>query len=177
MSSARLIRHSIGAIRRYKLRSAFIMLGSFVGSAALALVVSAGAGVERKMLATVRQLFSGSSIVIMAGGTQLIGGPAGNASRLTLDDLEAIAGQLPEIAAWDPQQAIGDGSVRHGGVTATARIVGASERAEHVWQRTVTRGEHFDANSVKTSARVAMIGETTAKELFGAEDPLDAEIL
>jgi putative ABC transport system permease protein len=46
-----------------------------------------------------------------------------------------------------------------------------------VWARTVTRGAFFDAKDVKTSARVALIGETTAKELFGNEDPLDGEIL
>lgn len=176
MNIARLIRHSIRAMARYKLRSAFIMLGSFIGAAALTLVVSLGEGAERKVLATVRQLFGASSIVIMAGGTQLMGGTGANAARLTIDDLEAVAAAVPEIETWDPQQAIPDASVRHEGATATARVLGESERAERVWQRTVTRGEHFDGRAVRTSERVALIGETTAKELFGAQDPVGAEI-
>lgn len=172
----RLIRHSIRAMARYRLRSAFIMLGSFVGALALTLVVSLGAGAERKVLDTVRQLFGASSIVIMAGGTQLMGGSGANAARLTIDDLEVIAADVPAIELWDPQQAIPDASVRRNGATATARVLGESERAEQVWQRTVTRGEFFDAAAVKRLDRVALIGVTTARELFANEDPLGGEI-
>ncbi len=177
MNRTRLIHHSIRAMTRYKLRSAFIMLGSFIGAAALTVVVSVGAGAERKMLSTVRQLFGASSILVMAGGTQLMGGTGANAARLTIDDIEAIAAEVPEIRIWDPAQSIPDASVRQGGVTATARILGQSERAEEVWGRSVTRGESFDAAAVKNSERVALIGETTANELFGTADPIGGEIL
>lgn len=177
MNRSRLTRHSIRALGRYKLRSAFIMLGSFIGAAALTLVVSVGGGAERKILDTMRQLFGASSILVMAGGTQLLGGSGTNAARLTIDDLEAIANEVPEVEVWDPQQGMANASVRHDGATATARVIGESERAERVWARSVTRGAFFDAKDVKTFARVALIGETTAKELFGSEDPLDGEIL
>ena len=176
MNNGRLVRHSIRAMARYKLRSAFIMLGSFIGAAALTLVVAVGEGAERKMLATVRQLFGATSILVMAGGTQILGGSGANAARLTLDDIEAIAEQVPEVQVWDPQQAIASASVRHEGATATARVLGESERSEEVWQRGVTRGEYFDERAVKATERVALIGITTAKELFGAEDPIDGEI-
>lgn len=177
MKRSRLIRHSIRAIARYKLRSAFIILGSFIGTAALTLVVAVGDGAERKMLATMRQLFGASSILIMAGGTQLMSGPGANAARLTLDDLAAIADEVPEVEVWDPQQAIANASVRSDGATATARILGQSERFSRVWQRTITRGELFDTSSVNSSERVALIGVTTAKELFGDADPIGREVL
>jgi putative ABC transport system permease protein len=176
MNTIRLVRHSMRAITRYKLRSAFIMLGSFIGATALTLVISVGGGAQRKMLATVRQLFGASSIMVMAGGTQLMSGPNANAARLTIDDIEAVATELPGIEAWDPLQAMPEASVRQGAATATARVLGESERSEHVWQRTVTRGEYFDAGAVRSSARVALIGETTAKELFGSEDPVGGDI-
>ena len=56
------------------------------------------------------------------------------------------------------------------------RLLGASERAERGWSRGVSQGDYFDAAAVAGSARVALIGETAARALFGAEDPLDAEI-
>jgi putative ABC transport system permease protein len=174
---SRLVRHSLRAVARYRLRSAFIALGSGVGAAALTLVVAVGEGAERKVLATVQQLFGASSIVVMTGGSHLMGGPGADAARLTLDDLEAVARALPEVAAWDPQQVIAEASVRGAGATATARVLGQSERAQRVWARGVTRGEFFDAAAVRGSARVALIGETTARELFGDGDPLGAEIL
>ena len=78
---------------------------------------------------------------------------------------------------WDAQQAIPDASVRHEGATATARVLGQTEHGLQVWQRGVTRGEAFDVRAIRTSERVALIGETTAKELFGSADPIGAEIL
>ena len=177
MSTARLIRHSFKAMGRYKLRSGFMMLGSFIGVAALTLVVSIGEGAERKILTTVRQLFGGSSIFVITGGGRLMGGPRPGAARLTIDDAEAVAEELPGIEVWDPQQGYPDAPVRYGDASATARVIGESERSERVWDRSVSRGEYFDAAAVAGSARVALLGETVVKELFGDEDPLGAEIL
>jgi hypothetical protein len=86
---------------RYKLRSGFMMLGSVVGVAALTFVLSVGKAAERKILGTVRQLFGASSIVVSSGGGFFMGGPRGEGARLTLDDIEAVAGELPAIEIWD----------------------------------------------------------------------------
>lgn len=177
MSAARLARHSLKAMARYPLRSGFMMLGSFVGVAALTLVVSVGEGAERKLLATVRQLFSGSSILVMSGGGRHMGGPRAGAARLTLEDIEAVAREVPAIEAWDPQRMLSGTPLRYGEASATARVVGQSERSERVWDRGVSQGEYFDAAAVAGSARVALLGETVVRELFGDEDPLGAEIL
>lgn len=151
-------------------------MGSLVGAAALTFVVSVGQGAQRKMLTTVRQIFGESGIMIGAGPHQMMGGPRQGAGRLTLDDIEALAKALPEIEAWDPQQTLA-ASVRRGSATATVRVLGQSERSERLRARSVTRGVYFDASDVKRLERVALIGETVAKDLFGDEDPLDSEIL
>jgi putative ABC transport system permease protein len=174
---SRLIRHSLRALGRYKLRTSFIMLGSFVGVAALTLVIAGGEAVQRKMVSTVRQLFGAQSVIVMAGGTQLMGGARGDAARLTIDDVEQAVSEIPQVVAWDAQQALPNASVRHEGKTATSRVLGSSERFGRVWGRGVTRGELFGESDVRSAARVALIGETTAHELFGAADPLGGEIL
>jgi putative ABC transport system permease protein len=174
---SRLIAQALRALRRYKLRTAFIMLGGFVGAAALTLILAAGDAAERKVLATVRQIFGAQSVIVMAGGTQFMGGGRPDAARLTIDDIEAAAAEIPAIVAWDPQQAIAGASIRHEGNTATARVLGSSERFGQVWARGVTRGELFGESDVRGAARVALIGETTARELFASADPLGGEIL
>jgi putative ABC transport system permease protein len=103
-------------------------------------------------------------------------GPRGPATRLKVDDIEAVAKELPGIEAWDPQQSLSNASVRHGDATDTAQVLGTSERDEQVWGRKASPGEYFDATAVKGSARVALIGETVAKALFKDEDPLGADI-
>jgi putative ABC transport system permease protein len=177
MNAKHLITTSLRTIARFRLRSALMALGTLVGVAALTLVVSVGTAAERKILATVRQLFSASSILVMNGGGRMLNGPRADSARLTLDDLNALAAALPALETWDPMKVLAETQVRSGNASASVRVVGSSERAERVWDRGVSRGEYFDASAVGRSARVALIGETVARKLFGGEDPLGAEIL
>lgn len=176
MSTTRLVGHSLRMMGRYKLRSSFMMLGSLLGVGALTLVISVGQAAQRKMLKTVGQMFGDSSVMIFDGGGHMMGGPRGPGTRLKVDDIAAVAKELPGIEAWDPLQALSGASVRRGGVTDSARVLGQSERSEQVWRRTALRGEFFDAAAVTGSARVAVIGETVANELFKNEDPIGADI-
>lgn len=177
MRTTRLVRTSVSSMRRHKLRSAFTMIGSVIGVAALTFVLTIGTAARDRLLATVRQLFGESSVVVTGGGGFFMGGPRGEAARLTLDDAAALAEAIPEIEAWDPMQVAPGTQVRHGDATQTVRLMGKSERSERVWDRGVSRGEYFDATAVAASARVALIGETAARALFGDEDPIGEEIL
>lgn len=176
MNAPKLVLHSLRSLGRNRLRTAFIMLASVVGVAAITFVLTAGQGARRKMLTTVRQIFGDSSIVVVTGGQQLIGGPRPDAARLTIDDIEAVASSAPGIEAWDPQQVM-TASVRRGGGATMVRVLGQSERSERVWSRSVSRGRYFDVADVKRLERVALIGETAANALFGGADPVGSEIL
>jgi len=175
MMTTRLITHSMRAMARYPLRSTFVMLGSLVGVAALTLVVSLGQGVEAKVVKTVGGMLGDSSILVISGGSRIMGSPRAGVSRLTIDELTAVANELGDIETWDPQQEVSS-VVRYRETTATVRVLGQSERGERVWARTVSRGQYFDAAAVTSAARVAVIGDTVARTLFGQADPLDAEI-
>jgi putative ABC transport system permease protein len=175
MKPTRLISQSFRTISRYKLRSGFMMLGVLLGIGALTLVVSVAQGLQVKMLRTIRQVIGDSSILILGGGGRQLGSARSENARLTADDVAAVAKEVPEVETWDPEQ---DQlmSVRRGDAATNVRILGQTERSEQVWGRTVSRGQYFDAAAVAGSARVALIGETAARKLFGSEDPLDAEI-
>ena len=173
--TTRLITHSMRAMARYPLRSTFVMLGSLVGVAALTLVVSLGQGVEAKVVKTVGGMLGDSSILVISGGSRIMGSPRAGVSRLTIDELTGVAGELGDIETWDPQQEVSS-VVRYRETTATVRVLGQSERGERVWARTVSRGQYFDAAAVTSAARVAVIGDTVARTLFGQADPLDAEV-
>jgi putative ABC transport system permease protein len=127
------------------------------------------------MLRTLRQIIGDSAVVVMGGGGRLLGTPRSEAARLTIDDIEAVAKEVPEVTAWDPQQDLVM-PVRRGDASTTVRILGESERSEGVWGRSVSRGEYFDGPAVASSARVALIGETAARKLFGSDDPVGAEV-
>jgi putative ABC transport system permease protein len=176
MNNWLLLRHSLRTMSRFKLRTAFMMVGTVVGVAALTLVVSVGQAAERKILSMVRQNFGVNSILILDGGGGRMGGPRSEAFRLKLDDMAALANEVPGIETWDPQQTL-SASVRRGESSDTTRVLGESERSQLVWSRGAVEGEYFDAAAVAGSARVAIIGTTVARQLFGSDSPVGSDIL
>lgn len=176
MKQSRLVEQSLRSLRRYPLRTILMMLGSVVGVAALTFVLSVGRGAQEIMLRTVRQILGDQAILIQAGGGTMMGGPRGGSARLTLDDMEAVAHEVPDIDAWDPQVQSFNAAIKRGGATATARVLGESERWSRVWQRGVSQGQDFDAAAVTGMGRVALIGETVARSLFGGENPIGGEV-
>jgi putative ABC transport system permease protein len=146
MKVRRLIHHSFLVMGRYKLRTFFMMLGSLIGIAALTFVISVGQLAQRKILKMVGLVFSDSTIVIHAGGAEIMHGPRGAATRLTVADIQAIAKEVPGVADWDAQQSVSM-SVRRGDATDNAQILGESERSQRVWSRTARVGfEHLQEN-------------------------------
>jgi putative ABC transport system permease protein len=174
MKTIRLARHSLRMMSRYKLRTGFMMLGSLIGIAALTFVISAGQAAERKTLQTVSQMVGDAGLVIQASGGE-VGGPRATAARLKIEDIAAVAREVPGIETWDPKQQLAT-SIRRGGSTDTANVLGESERWPQVWHRTASRGDTFDEAAVSSSARVAVIGQTVAQQLFGNDDPIGADI-
>jgi len=151
-------------------------LGCFLGVAALTLVLTLGRSVEKRLISSTQMYFGASSIFVMTGGNPFAGGPRGQGSRLTLEDLEAVATSLPSVETWDPTQVLDPAPLRTSDGSTTGRVLGASERSERVWQRSVSRGEYFDAAAVERASRVALIGTTVERELFKSQDAVGAEI-
>lgn len=177
MNASMLVASCLRTMCRYKLRTFAMSLGSWIGVAALTFIVSLGEGLEHKVQRTVQHFFSTSTLLVTSGSSIFRGAPREQGARLTLDDLEAVATAIPAIQIWDPVAIVPAASVRHGDKTRALRVFGNSERGERAWNRSVSRGEYFDAPAVAQSSRVALIGETAAHHLFEGEDPMDAEIL
>ena len=169
MIRRRLLIESLRGLRRYKVRSTFVAFGTLVGIALVTLVLSLNQGVQRKIGATIRQIFGGDAILVGARGTSLLGGPRPDAARLTIDDIAAVADAVPGIAAWDPQQARPAAAVKAGARAATVRVLGQSARSPRVWDRPAIRGRFFDDEQVRTAARVAVIGESAAASAVPGE--------
>ena len=177
MTRQRLLIESLRGLRRYQVRSTFVALGTLVGIALVTLVLSLNQGVQRKIGTTIRQIFGGDGILVGARGTSLLGGPRPDAARLTIDDIAAVAGAVPGIVAWDPQQVRPAAAVKAGARAATVRVLGQSARSPVVWDRPAIRGRFFDDDQVRTAARVAVIGESASARLFPGGDPVGQELL
>jgi putative ABC transport system permease protein len=178
MKTQRIIRYGLRDLRRHRLRTFFMMLGTFVGVLALTLVVAIGQGTRDSVMGNIERMFAGNSILLSAGGGGMMGGPraAGPTTTLVMEDLDAILSTVPGIAVYDPMVMASDREVVYQGNSSSVRVIGHSENHEEVWDRGVSRGAFFGSTEVRSSARVALVGETLVREVFEGADPIGFQL-
>ena len=178
MKTQRLIRHGLKDMGRHRLRTFFMMLGTFVGVLALTVVMAIGQGTREAMTENMERMFAGNSILLSAGGGGMMGGPGadGPTTTLTEEDLEEIQTSVPGIQVYDPMIMAMSREVVYQGKSSSVRIMGHSQNHEEVWNRGVSRGAFFGEGDVRSSARVALIGETLVRDLFEGADPVGLQI-
>ena len=147
MKTQRIIRYGLRDLGRHRLRTFFMMLGTFVGVLALTLVVAIGQGTRDSVMGNIERMFAGNSILLSAGGGGMMGGPRaeGPTTTLVMEDLEEIQATVPGITRLRPH---GHGRRPGGGLPGEQqqrRVLGHSENHEEVWNRGVSRGAFFGA--------------------------------
>lgn len=177
MKKTRIIKSGFRTMARYKMRSFFMMLGIVVGIAALTIIVSLGKGTEEAIMKKIEKLFDSSSIIVSAGGGRQMGGGHGEVTTsLTLEDVEALQSEAGNIRVSDPWQMVLGREVKFKNKSVNTTIFGRSADAHIVWSRGVSGGEHFSYADVESSARVVLLGQSVAEELFGDADPVGAQV-
>jgi putative ABC transport system permease protein len=104
-----------------------------------------------------------------------MGGGLGR-DNLRLKDVEAVVASLPSIVAWDPLNSAGLRDLKVGERNARVRVVGASDQYPMVRRHSVASGQFFGADEVMARSRVAVIGATTARNLFGESSPIGSTV-
>ena len=178
MNNKRIITSGFQVMRRYKLRTFFMMLGIIIGITALTLILSLGKGTKQQLMDKVEKVISASNILVNAGGGQMQGGPRSQdlTTTLTLEDFKALKEQVPNIENYDPMQIAPNRSVKYKTRSLDVRVMGNSPESEVVWNRSVLSGSYFTETDMKQSARVALLGTSLVKELFDGMDPVGEQI-
>jgi putative ABC transport system permease protein len=119
----------------------------------------------------------GTDVISIRPGARVIAGKTGPVSTLTDEDVSILRARLRRAVAVEGTR-IEDGvPVSYGGMNGLYRIFAVRPPWAGVRDFGAARGEFLDVADVDTSARVAIIGQTVARELFGERDPLGAEIV
>ncbi|HEY4785173.1 MAG TPA: ABC transporter permease [Bacteroidales bacterium] len=178
MNRKEILNGSLRILRRNKLRTFFMVLGIIIGITSLSLTFTIGKGFQKQMSERVKVYLSPNSIVIMAQKMKLDNKPMTSdlVSSLTIDDLKAIASQVPSVSMFDPMQSLSNQEVIAGNRNISTTIKGNSVNGQFVWNRGVTKGEYFDESEELNASRVALIGPKVAATLFGTSDPVGAQI-
>jgi putative ABC transport system permease protein len=161
-----------------KLRSALTMLGVIIGVAAVIAMVSVGNGASQSVQNTILNL--GSNLVTVSpsfGSDQGLRGAGVQAQNLTVDDMHSIQDQLgSSIAAAEAEQQAGRWQVTAAGQNWNTSVTGVTEDYPIVRDWSLESGEFFTTSDLNVSAQVAVLGTTTAQNLFGDADAVGQTI-
>ena len=161
-----------------KMRSILTMLGIIIGVAAVIALMSIGEGVSVSITQQIQGIGS-NLVIIMPGSTQSSGvrTAQGSAVTLTYEDSEALLdfSRAPSIGGVSPEFGSA-GQVVYGNQNFNVRITGVTEQYEWVRNAKLLTGSFITRAHLDATSRVAVLGATTADNLFAGDDPIDREI-
>ena len=166
---------ALKAVWAFKLRSLFVMLGVAFGIASLTLIVTAVDGANKTAVQLVEMF--GPDAVIVFGGNIKKRAVGERLQTLTEDDARSIRQSLPGAYLVVPMRAKMNVTVsrqenKYGGVLA----VGATADYAQAWNWPLIEGRDLSQDDVTFAAKVCLIGDKPAKELFCEVSPIGRTI-
>jgi len=165
------VRIALRALRVNRTRSALTMLGIVIGVAAVIAMVGVGTGATARIQAQIQSI--GSNLIIVLPGSLSSNGVrlgSGAVATLTEDDAKAIAAECPSVSAVAPSVR-GGVQVVYGNNNWATTVQGVTPDYMTIRDYTMLSGLFFTDQDVDAAAKVAVLGETVVKNLFGNSDP------
>ncbi|WP_454632544.1 ABC transporter permease [Bradyrhizobium cenepequi] len=168
---------AVQALARNVTRSLLTMLGVFIGVAALIVMVAVGQGANDAVRKEIERL--GTNLFVVVPGATTLGGVRagfGSASTLTTADVEAIRHEASAVGSvsYLIRQS---GQIQYMSRNWTTMIQGVSANYPPITNWRIADGRAITANDDRTTALVAVIGQSAFRQLFpGKQSPVGATI-
>ena len=166
------LRIALRSLKVNKLRTALTMLGIMIGVAAVIAMVSVGTGAQARVAEQIQSL--GSNLIIaLSGSTNQAGVRLGQGSQPTIteDDASAIAREVPAVQVAAPSSR-GNAQVVYGNLNWSTAIQGVTADYFEARDWPVDVGRPILQEDVDGATKIALLGQTTAQNLFGDADPI-----
>jgi putative ABC transport system permease protein len=166
------LRIALRSLKVNKLRTALTMLGIMIGVAAVIAMVSVGTGAQARVAEQIQSL--GSNLIIaMSGSSNAAGVRLGQGSQLTIteEDASAIAREVPAVQVAAPSSR-GNAQVVYGNLNWSTGIQGVTADYFEARDWPVDVGRPILQEDVDGATKIALLGQTTAQNLFGDADPI-----
>jgi putative ABC transport system permease protein len=165
-------------IMRNKLRALLTMLGVIIGVAAVIIMIAISAGTEATISDNIKSL--GTNLLFV---TQSMGGQQGpsrttgtNGTFLTYNDAEAIGTSISGISGVVVERDISEQVKYESTSVDSVSIIGTTPSYADVRDVTQGSGRFLTQKDIDNSAKVAVLGYSTAQTLFGEADPVGEKI-
>ncbi len=162
---------------RFRLQAILITVAAMTGTAGVIVSADYAAGGRQKILDQFAGL--GTNIVIVTPQqSRAVGGRARTGSVVTTlneSDYKAILQSVAGISSSSPT-ALSTLRIRAGDLTKNTVVVGCNPDYFAMKHWTMTYGAPFDETALRRQARIALLGATAARDLFGEVDPTGSRI-
>ena len=165
-------RLALRALRRNKMRSSLTMLGIVIGVGAVVAMVGIGNGAKSQVESQIASL--GQNMILIFSGSVTSSGVHtgwGSAGTLKIEDALAIERELPDVTAVSPEIR-SSAQIAAGNQNWYSQVLGESENYFDMRQWPLASGAVFSDTDVRSANKLAVIGQTTARQLFGSSDPI-----
>jgi macrolide transport system ATP-binding/permease protein len=170
------LRQGLRTLAANKVRTALSMLGILIGVAAVIAMLGLGRGAQQSIEARLAAL--GSNLLVLRTGAIRVGGvaqEAGAGTRLTIDDVASIKERVPGVTETSPTVS-GRARVTWLNKNWNTQILGTGTAYERMRAAKPVAGRFFTDAENQHRARVALIGLTVVRELFGEDNPIGEQI-
>lgn len=160
------------AVLSNKLRSALSMLGITIGVASVIAMLALGRGAQESIESQLKSL--GANVLVLRPGSARVGGVAqetGSPARINYEDIAWVRERIPGVRSV-AGNVTGRGQVSYSNRNWNTQIQGATTDYATIRSASPFLGRMFTQKESQQRARVALVGLTVVRELFGSENPV-----
>jgi len=169
------IRAALQVVTAQPARTMLLALPVAVSTALALATLIIDAGLTARAEAAARSF--GTDVISIRPGTRIIAGKSGPVGTLSEEDVEILRSRLQGAVAIEGTR-IQDGvPMSAGSRNGVYRVFGVRPPWAEVRDFGAERGAFLTEDDVESSARVCVIGQTVARELFGNAEAIGADIL
>ena len=163
---------------RYRLRSGLLMLSAALGVGGVVCSVNYGAGGSNQILDQIRRMGT-NALIITPAESRAIAGRARTGGAVTTLVERDYASIRKEVATRTRSSAIVTDSfrVKAGDLSKSTAIIGCEPDYFAIKDWPLLAGEAFGAAHERSAARVAVLGNAVAVDLFGPVSPIGQRVM
>ena len=175
MRGPQVVQEALRALSTNRLRTMLTMLGVIIGVCAVVIMMAVGRGAQALVNQSISSM--GSNLLVIFPGSQTSSGVrfgAGAAQTLTMQDAAAIA-SIPSVLRVAPI-VMNSFQLAYGNNNWSSMVTGVTADYFPLRSWDAQEGDIFGEADLRSNARVAVIGQATARQLFGDESPIGKTI-
>jgi putative ABC transport system permease protein len=172
----KLIKAAFTSILKNRMRSLLTSLGIIIGVSAVIVMVGVGSGSRQQIETSIQSM--GTDMIMVMPMFSRMGGVsrgAGSFNRLKMDDAVAVREEAQHLSAVSAMVFSGSQVIGGSGNWNTS-IQGVDPDFQIIRNWPLESGEFFTQKEVNSRKKVAVLGQTVRKELFGTADPVGEKI-